>query len=409
MKLIHAILGFLGAATLARGADVAAPAAPATIPANDLLEHFVDWLQLRMFPDGSHSEIVHWIACAVLFTAAILLRHVITNFIFYWLKKLAAKTETTLDDKLFPALEPPVATFVMVAGIAGALSVLKLSPMVDRLVASGARISILAVVFWGILRAGGAVLDHFEEIAHEKQIGLAHFMPLIKKVLAVLVVVFGVLMGAKSQGIDVGAVLTGLGIGGLAVAFAAQDTIANLFGSFVVAIDQPFKVGETVRIGGNLGTIEDIGLRSTKLRALDKSLVVLPNKTVAAETVTNLSRFTARRVEQVLGLTYDTHPDQMAAVVEDIRQLILREEQVDPASVMVFFRDYSASSLDIWVVYVIRDADFQKHMALRQKLNLAFMRAVEARGLAFAFPTQTMHLPGPLVEKLAAPPPTAKA
>ena len=145
--------------------------------------------------------------------------------------------------------------------------------------------------------------------------------------------------------------------------------------------DQPFKIGETVKIGANTGTVEDIGLRSTKLRLADKSLVVIPNKSVASEPVTNLSRFTGRRVEQVLGLTYDTTPAQMEAVVAEIRQLIEREAEVETSSVHVYFRDYSASSLDIWLVYVAKDADFAKHLALRQRLNLAFMRAIEARGV----------------------------
>jgi MscS family membrane protein len=169
----------------------------------------------------------------------------------------------------------------------------------------------------------------------------------------------------------------------------------------VVAIDQPFKIGETVQIGATIGTIEDIGLRSTKIRTQAKSLVVMPNKTVATETVVNLSRFTQRRVEQVLGLTCDTTPEQMAAILADLREAILREAEVEPESVMVYFRDFSASSLDLWVVYMTRGPDFQRHMALRERLNLAFMRAVSARGLALAFPTQTVVLDGPVAQKLA--------
>ena len=106
----------------------------------------------------------------------------------------------------------------------------------------------------------------------------------------------------------------------------------------------------------------------------------------------NLSRFTARRIEQVIGLTYDTTPAQMEAVVQEIRALILAETEVNPATVQVWFRDFSASSLDIWIVYVAKDPDMARHLALRQRLNLAIMRAVEARGLAFAFPTQTVHV-----------------
>src|SRR6185503_18333546 len=116
---------------------------------------------------------------------------------------------------------------------------------------------------------------------------VAAFMPWIKKTLVSIFVVFGVLMVVQSLGYDVKALLAGLGIGGLAFALAAQDTLANVFGSVVVAVDQPFKIGEVVRIGAFVGGVEDIGLRSTKLRSVDKSLVVIPNKTVASETITN--------------------------------------------------------------------------------------------------------------------------
>jgi MscS family membrane protein len=128
---------------------------------------------------------------------------------------------------------------------------------------------------------------------------------------------------------------------------------------------------------------------------------VIPNKTVAAETITNLSRFTRRRFEQVIGLTYDTKPEQMDAMVEEIRRIITSQPEVDAPGVMVFFRDFSASSLDIWVVYEVPDPDFQKAMRVKQRINVMIMRAVEARGLSFAFPTQTVHLAGDVAERLA--------
>jgi len=382
-------------------AAAAATAAGRVPPAPDFLEHLVD-ATLEIFNVRSNENTVtHYVIAALFLVGALLLRRVVTTLIFGLLKKLAAKTTTTLDDKLFPALEAPVATFIMLTGIFAALKVLKLAESTDRFIGYGSTVAFSLVIFWGLLRAFDAVLDHVQEIALERQLGVAAFMPWIKKTLVTLFVVFGVLMVVQSLGFDVKALLAGLGIGGLAFALAAQDTIANLFGSIVVAIDQPFKLGETVRIGAHTGTVEDIGLRSTKIRLVDRSLVILPNKLVSSEAIVNLSRFTARRVEQVLALTYDTTPGQLEAIVADLRALILAEAEVDPASVNVYFRDLSASSLDLWLVYAAREADFTKHMALRQRLNLAFMRAVAARGLAFAFPTSVMHLDGPVARQLA--------
>jgi MscS family membrane protein len=396
LKLSSLVLS-LWATAVAR----AAARAPTLQPANDVLEHFVDWLQWHIFPDGTPSDLVHWIACGALLVAAILLRRAVTNILFRGLKRLAAKTETTLDDKLFPAMEQPVATFIMVLGIFGALTVLKLAPAVDGLINHGATISILAVLFWGLLQAGGAVLDHLEEVAHARQIGIAHFMPLIKKALAALVIVFGLLMGVRSLGVDVGAVLTGLGIGGLAFAFAAQDTIANFFGSIVVVLDHPFKVGDYVRIGAAEGTVEDIGLRSTRLRSAARTQLVLPNKTAAAEVIVNFTRMPQRRVDQKIGLTYNTTPGQMETLLEDMRKILREDPGVHQDFVVVNFTDYSDSSLDIQMTYFTADPDFKKHLAVRERINLQIMRAVAARGLSFAFPTQTLHVEDDVARKLA--------
>lgn len=382
-------------------ADSAAAAAKtaAQREVTDVLERFVSWLH-QFFP-GIDDKLFHWIACGIVLLAAILLRHVITNVIFHYLKKIASKTETTLDDKLFPALETPVATLVMVLGIFAALSVLQLTEHSDRLVSNGATIAILGVILWGVIRAGGAILDHLEEVARAKQMTVATFMPLIKKTLFVLAIVIGLIIIADSLGAKVGALLTSLGIGGLAFALAAQDTIANLFGSLVVVMDQPFKVGDAVKVGANIGSVEDIGLRSTKIRLVDKSLLVIPNKMMATEAITNLSRFTQRRVEQTIGLTYNTTPDQMEAIIGDFRTLLKAEPAIDPASVVVVFSNLSASSLDILVVYVTVSADAMQWLLLKERMNLALMKAVAARGLSFAFPTQTVQLEGEVARKLA--------
>ena len=382
--LVPLVRGEAAAAGVGEVAPVAAGTGKAAAP--DLHEHLVDAVLGKLSVRSGDNTAAHYGIAALFLIGAVLLRRVAATIIFNQLKKLAAKTETTLDDKLFPALKAPVATFIMLVGIFSALKVLRLSEHTDLYIGYGATVSFSLAIFWGLLRALDALLDHAHEVALERQMSVAAFMPWIKKSLVAMFVVLGLLLTVQSLGYNVSAILSGLGIGGLAFALAAQDTIANLFGSIVVAIDQPFKLGETVKIGAHVGTVEDIGLRSTKLRLVDKSLIIIPNKTVSSEAIVNLSRFTGRRVEQVLALTYATKPAQLEALVQEIGDLIRREAEVNPTSVMVYFRDLSPSSVDLWLVYVAQDADFQKHMALRQRLNLAFMRAVEAKGLAFAFP-----------------------
>ncbi|HEU5078704.1 MAG TPA: mechanosensitive ion channel family protein [Opitutaceae bacterium] len=373
-------------------------------PAADFLEHLTDSILQRFDIDASGNTPTRYIIAAALVVIAFLLRRVVILIVFGIARKLSARTKTTLDDKLFPRLETPVAAFIVVAGIVAGLKVLKLSAQSDDVLDKGATMAFSLVVFWFLLRAFSTVLDHAEEVSRGKGLGIAAFMPWIKKTLVTVFVIFGVLMVAQSQGLDVKAFLAGLGIGGLAFALAAQDTIANLFGSVVVAIDQPFKLGEFVQIGANSGSVEDIGLRSTRLRRADKALVVIPNKTVAAEAITNLSRFTQRRVEQNIGITYDATGQQMDELVAEIRRLILEQPEIDKTSVMVGFNDFTASSLNVWIVYMTISPDFGKHLEVRQRLNVLFMRAVEARGLEFAFPTQTVHFEANAALRLATEP-----
>src|SRR6478736_255712 len=375
--------------TTAAAAVVASRQQPAP---PDFLENLVDSV-LELFDVRSNENTVtHYAIAALFLVGAILLRRVVVTVVFGFLKKLASRTETTLDDKLFPALEGPAGTFVMVTGIFGALKVLKLSVSSDHYLGSGSTVAFSLVLFWAFLRAFDALLSHLQEIALHRNMSVAAFMPWIKKSLVTLFVIFGGLMVVQSLGYDVKALLAGLGIGGLAFALAAQDTIANVFGSIVVAIDQPFKLGEAVKIGANEGVVEDIGLRSTKLRTPGRNLIVIPNKTVAAEAIINNSRFTGRRVEQVFGLTYDASAEQLEVIVAEIRAIITREGEVDPVLVHTYFQDFSASSLDIWIAYNAKDPDFAKGLALRQRINLAIMRTVAAHGLEFAYPTTTLHV-----------------
>lgn len=387
--------------TTAAGAIAATGNVPRT---PDFLEHLVDE-SLKIFDlKSGENTWLHFAIAAVFLIAGLLLRRIVTGIVFAYLRKLAARTRTTLDDKLFPVLEAPTATFIMLVGIFCALKVLKLSESTDLAISTGSRVAFSLVVFWALLRAFNALLDHAHEIAVEKKLGVAAFMPWIKKTLVVVFVTIGTLMVIQNLGYgeSVKTVLAGLGIGGLAFALAAQDTIANLFGSIVVAIDQPFRLGEAVKIGSNEGIVEDIGLRSTKLRTPGRNLIIIPNKTVASEAIINNSRFVGRRVEQVIGLTYDTNAAQMSAIVDEIRRIITAEAEVDPTSINVYFRDYSASSLDIWLAYNAKSPDFAKSMALRQRINLAIMTAIQNHGLDFAFPTQTLHLPDPIKDKIAA-------
>ncbi len=374
---------------------------PAVAAATGLIERMVDSVLEFFNVDENGNALTHYGVAAFFLVMTLLFRRVISKFVLTRLRKIGGGSKTGLRLRLLPVLETPAGVFVGLLGIFCALNALKLSELARYYVDLAATVSFSLVIFWGVLLAANALLDHLREVAINRNLDIAPFMPWIKKALITLFVVFGILLIAQSLGADVKAFLAGLGIGGLAFALAAQDTLSNLFGSVVVALDQPFRIGEAVQIGTISGTVEDIGLRSTKIRKGDMSLVVMPNKTVATESVNNQSRFTQRSVDQAIGLPYDTAPEKVTAVLDDIRQIILREEEVAPSSVLVYFRSFGASSLDVWFTYLTKGPDFQKSMALRERINLAIMRAVAARGLALALPAQTVVLDGPVAKQMA--------
>jgi MscS family membrane protein len=375
---------------------IPAAAVPA-VPPGPLLR-LVHGLQVRFFPDSMDDTTARWIAFGLSILAAILLRRGIAAIIFSPLRRLSATASNKL---ILPALEGPAATLVMLCGLIAALTVVPLWETVPNLVWLGERGALTAVVLWGVACVGGAMLDHFAEGARARQLHITAFLPLIKRTAAAFFAIFSVLVVCESLGFEVKTFLAGLGIGGLAFALAAQDTLANLFGSFVVVMDQPFYVGEYIQVAGHEGTVEEIGLRSTRLRTAQRSQIVIPNKTVASEAITNLTRMPQRRVDLTVGITYDTPPEKITAVLSDVRALLRADPGVHKGQIVASLADFSDSSLEVQIVYFTADPDWESHMAVRERINLAILRAFAAQGVSIAYPTSVMHLDGPVARQLA--------
>ncbi len=368
-----------------------------TAPPGPLLR-FVDWLQRRFFPEALDDNTARWIACGLIVVFAILLRRILAAILFTPLKKISRNAKYQL---IVPALEAPTATLIMLCGIIAAVSIVPLWETVPNVVWLGERGALTAVVLWGVACAGGAVIDNFGEGARQRHLQVAAFLPLIKKGLGAFFAIFSLFVVFESLGFEVKTFLAGLGIGGLAFALAAQDTISNLFGSFVVLMDQPFYVGEFIRVGAFEGTVEEIGLRSTRLRTAQRAQIVIPNKTVANEVITNLTRMPQRRVDVMLGVTYDTPQDKLQAAIGDVRALLRADPGVHQAQIIVNFVDFADSSLRVQIVYFTADPDWESHFAVRERVNFGIMRSFAARGVEFAFPTSVMHLDGPIARQIA--------
>lgn len=229
--------------------------------------------------------------------------------------------------------------------------------------------------------------------------------PFASKTLKVVVLVIGVLVALQNFGVNVTALLAGLGIGGIALAFAAQDTVANVFGTVTILLDGPFKLGEHIKIGDTEGIVEEVGFRSTSVRTFYNSLVSLPNSLVAKEKIDNMSRRNGWiRFRHILGFTYDATPEQLHKFAENLRYQLLQDPSVDRERILVNFNGYGDSSLNVLVNFHFHiNADETDPGKSNQFLDLIFVIANQF-GLSFAFPTRTLMVqnaptgpvPGPL-------------
>ena len=217
-------------------------------------------------------------------------------------------------------------------------------------------------------------------------------VPMVRKAMKVFVVALGIVWIADNMDMDVGALLAGLGIGGVALALAAKDTVSNFFGALTVLTDRPFEVGDWIIMGSIEGTVVDVGFRSTRVRTFYDSLITFPNSMLITQSVDNLGRRQYRRFKTTLGVTYDTPPDRLEAFVEGIRELIRKHPYTRRDYYHVYFNGYGATSLDVLLYCFFTAPDWATELRERQRLLLDILRLSKQLGIEFAFPTRTLHM-----------------
>lgn len=217
-------------------------------------------------------------------------------------------------------------------------------------------------------------------------------VPLVRKSLKVFVVLVGVIFVLQNMDVDVGSLLAGASLGGLAFTLAAQDTVANLFGSVSVFADQPFQVGDWVVIDGHEGVVEEVGMRSTRIRTFYNSVISLPNSKVANAPIDNYGRRQFRRCFITLGLTYDSTPDQIQAFVEGCRGILVANDSVRQEAHEVHFKGFGDSALEVMLYFFFVVDTWTEELTQKQAIFLEIMRLADKIGVSFAFPTQTLHI-----------------
>lgn len=246
---------------------------------------------------------------------------------------------------------------------------------------------------WMVWVAGGALAETLIET--ERLITSSIDSQLIRLMLRLVTMVLAVailVVGADNIGLPAYSVLAGLGVGGLAVALAAQQTLANLLGSLIIMFEKPFVIGHAIKVGDVEGIVENVGFRSTRIRTLYDSLVTIPSSQLVNTTVDNLELREYRQVKTLLGLTYGTPPAKIAAFVEGVERILRADPETRKDNIQVRFYDFGPSSLDIWLNFFVRVPGRAEELAARQRVLLAIVELAGAEGVDFAFPTQTLHI-----------------
>ena len=306
------------------------------------------------------------------------------------IKPFVTGTDNHLDDVIFYSLEAPVKFAIILLGIWIAIHRLVYPDSFVKVVDNAYSILIVLDITWFFGRLFSSLL----QVSWGKQSnGQANkMMPIIKRTILVIVWLIGIVMALSNVGVNISALLGTLGIGGIAFALAAQDTVKNVFGTFTILTDKPFSIGDTIRVDSYEGTVVDVGVRSTKIMNYDKRIITFPNYKITDTSIVNISSEPMRRVVLNLGLTYDTTSEKMKEALELLKSIPKRVENVssNPSDIVAVFTEYSDSALVIMYIYFIeKQGDI---LGVTSNMNMEILAAFNKAGLNLAFPTRTVYI-----------------
>ena len=327
-----------------------------------------------------------------LFLAGIFISLILRKLVASILRKPKDKIENFLT-VLLHGLSSPLAFLVVFTGFYFSVLVLNLHGTVNHIALNIIQLLLTITVIRVLYVVTDDVAIQMKDLAGETESRLDdQLIPVLRKLVKVLIAAVGIVFFMQLKGYPVTGIITGLGIGGLAFAFAAQDSIAGIFASVALFLDKPFMVGDFVEVGSVSGTVEEVGLRSTRIRTLGKTLVTIPNKEIVDSTIDNLSKRPMRRCQISLGVTYSATAEQMAALVTGLRAMLVEDEMAVHTGSNVHFTTFGDSSLNIEMLFFIKTADYSEFLQARQEINIKIRHIVQELGMDFAFPSTTVYL-----------------
>ena len=339
-------------------------------------------------------QLWQWIILLLLIVVAYALSWLGTSILVRIGRSLVVRTRTAVDDKVLAGAVSPlrlaIGTLVFYLGTVA----LALSVRANALVNGFGKVLTVAAITWLLLRLVDAVSLTVEERLMVRQHTARAFVPLGRRSIKVVLIAMAFLATLQNLGFNVTSLLAGLGIGGLAVALAAQKTVENLFGSITLFADQPVSVGDVCRFGDKVGTVEDIGLRSTRLRTPERTIISIPNAEFAGMQLENLNKRDRIRLNTTIGLRHETTPDQLRWILIQLKRLLLAHPKVHRDPARVRFIGFGASSLDVEIFAYTLTTDMNEFLAIQEDIFLRIMEIITASGSNFAMPSQIGYAGG---------------
>ena len=336
----------------------------------------------------------------------ILLAHIIRNLferiLTQYLTDWAKKTRIEWDDLILESVQKPFGLVVLIGFLLLSYTNLQFGVSFNIYLSKILSISLSIAIFWVIYNLIDVFAEYLTHVTGRTENSLDdQLVPLVRKTLRIFVVVLGVIVILQNNGYNVASLIAGLGIGGLAVALAAKDTLANFFGSITIFVDRPFRMGDWIKTSAAEGTIEEVGFRSTRIRTFYNSVVSVPNSSLANSEIDNLGMREFRRLKTMLNLTYDTSPEQMEAFVEGIKAIVKANSNFRQDYYEIHFHAFGAHSLDVLVYVFFSVPDWSTELQQRHNFLLEILRLAKALKVEFAFPTQTLHIDSHIQGELA--------
>ncbi len=327
------------------------------------------------------------------FVIFFLLRKKITSLIQYLLVKLSKALKLVKVTPLIYTLYKPIKWIVLFVGFNISLSVLDFDNEINRSIVSGSQSFRIFLLTWILFLIVDFLYAHSQEFWVKKHSqSYQNFMNLSKKFIKITISIIAVIFILAIWNYNVNGLIASLGLAGMAVALAAQDTTKNIFGALMIFGDMPFRVGDWVKTPEVEGYVEEIGMRSTKVRTFEDALVSIPNGVIANVAITNWSAMQKRRIKMTLGLTYATTPTQMKNILQEMRELLRNDVDIDQHTILINFSDYQDSSLGIFCYFFTKSTAWAEYLNVKERINLEFMRIVYDNGASFAFPSQSLYI-----------------